>query len=144
MLAIVAGALYGVQFVPLSVWNKKIDDAGDIFGHRVREGRQRDCGALLLLPGPGHLPRVLRRLRGLLLAARAALVPPGAMLPCVASGLVWSLGCMGGILATAGLGNSVGFVLVLNLSLLVNSAWSVFYFRKSRASEICACSTSDA
>ena len=37
---------------------------------------------------------------------------------------------MGGILATAGLGNSVGFVLVLNLSLLVNSAWSVFYFRE--------------
>jgi glucose uptake protein GlcU len=132
VLAIVAGTLYGVQFVPLSVWNKKIDDAGDIFGHRVAKDGSvtavrfffSQALGIFLVSFVGFAAYCWRY------GPAAALVPPGAMLPCVASGLVWSLGCMGGILATAGLGNSVGFVLVLNLSLLVNSAWSVFYFRE--------------
>ena len=136
ILAVVAGCFYGVQFVPLSIWNNKVEDEGAIFDHDVDE--HHGGGAtitavrfffsqalgIFLVSSFGFFIYCAR------LGAEAVLVPPEALLPCVASGMVWSFGCMGGILATAGLGNSVGFVLLLNLSLLVNSAWSVLYFRE--------------
>jgi glucose uptake protein GlcU len=43
---------------------------------------------------------------------------------------MWAIGGAGGIFATSGLGNAVGFPLVLNMSFLVNSSWSILYFKE--------------
>ena len=61
---------------------------------------------------------------------RPKLVQPKATLPAIVCGALWSVGCAGAMLATAELGNSVGFPLVLNFSFLINSAWSILVFKE--------------
>jgi len=130
-MAAMAGTLYGFQFVPLQVWNDRIDDQGTIFGY----------------PEPSDTVKALRFLfsqfAGIFLSAlcgfvcycaytgnKPKVVPPEAILPSICSGVVWAIGGAGGILATSGLGNAVGFPLVLNLSFIVNSSWSILYFKE--------------
>lgn len=130
-MAAVAGTLYGFQFVPLQVWNDRIDDQKTIFGY----------------PQPSDTVQALRFLfsqfAGIFLTAvlgfviyciytknKPKVVPPEAVLPSICSGIVWAIGGAGGILATSGLGNAVGFPLVLNLSFIVNSSWSILYFKE--------------
>lgn len=130
-MAVVAGTLYGFQFVPLSMWNAKVIRNGHIFDH----------------PLPSDTIRSLRfffsQFAGIFLTAfvgfvlyclytgnRPKLVPPEATLPSILCGAVWATGCAGAMLATSGLGNAVGFPLLLNCSFLVNSAWSILVFKE--------------
>ena len=127
--AIVAGILYGFQFVPLTIWHNKVVSQGHIFDQDI----------------PSELSLATRfffsQYAGTFLASVAAftiycilsgnnpkLVPPAAVLPSILSGSVWAIGCAGGMIATACLGNAVGFPLLLNGAFLVNSSWSIFYF----------------
>jgi len=131
VMAAVAGTLYGFQFVPLQIWNDRIDDQGTIFNYSE----------------PSDTVKALRFLfsqfAGIFLTAllgfvcycaytsnKPKCVPPEAILPSICSGIVWAIGGAGGILATSGLGNAVGFPLVLNLSFIVNSSWSILYFKE--------------
>ena len=127
--AIVAGILYGFQFVPLTIWHNKVTSQGHIFDQGI----------------PSELSLATRfffsQYAGTFLASLAAfsvycvlngnnprLVPPSAVFPSILSGSVWAVGCGGGMLATACLGNAVGFPLLLNGAFLVNSSWSILYF----------------
>lgn len=127
--AIVAGILYGFQFVPLTIWHNKVVRQGHIFDQDI----------------PSELSLAARfffsQYAGTFLASVAAftmycilsgnypkLVPPAAVFPSILSGSVWAIGCAGGMIATACLGNAVGFPLLLNGAFLVNSSWSIFYF----------------
>jgi hypothetical protein len=130
-LAVAAGLLYGTMFVPLGAWGDRVEERGAIFDREttgnvstaLRYFFSQACGTFLLSFGAfaAYCARS---------GKRAAMVPPEAALPCVASGAMWGVGCVGGVLATAGLGNSVGATLVVNSALLVNSAWSVLYFKE--------------
>lgn len=130
-MAIMAGTLYGFQFVPLTLWNAKTIRNGHIFDQ----------------PLPSDTIRSLRfffsQFAGIFLTAfagfvlycifkrnRPKLVPTEATLPSIVCGAVWAIGCAGAMLATSGLGNAVGFPLLLNCSFLVNSAWSILYFKE--------------
>jgi hypothetical protein len=127
--AIVAGILYGFQFVPSTIWHNKVVSQGHIFDQDI----------------PSELSLATRfffsQYAGTFLASVSAftmycilngnspkLVPPAAVLPSILSGAVWAIGCAGGMIATACLGNAVGFPLLLNGAFLVNSSWSIFYF----------------
>uniref|UniRef100_A0A7S4HV00 EamA domain-containing protein n=1 Tax=Odontella aurita TaxID=265563 RepID=A0A7S4HV00_9STRA len=130
-LATVAGILYGFQFVPLSMWHNKVERAGHMF--------DQDLPSELILATRFFFSQFagifLTSLLGFSIycvcrANRPLLVPPEAMLPSVFSGIVWAVGCAGGMLATAGLGNAVGFPLLLNGAFLVNSSWSILYFKE--------------
>ena len=71
---------------------------------------------------------VLRLLRGVPQAA----VRVEAMLPAMCSGIVGAVAGAGSMLATDGLGYSVGYPLTLNGAFLVNVCWAVFYYREVR------------
>lgn len=130
-MGVVAGAFYGFNMVPLSIWNNKINRNGHIFNH----------------PLPSDLLRSLRfffsQFAGIFLVGitgfglycvctknKPKLVPPEATLPSIICGMVWAVGCAGAIVATSELGQAVGYVLVLNGSFLVNSAWSILVFKE--------------
>ena len=127
--AMVAGVLYGFQFVPLTIWHNKVVKQGHIFDQDI----------------PSELSLAMRfffsQFAGTFLSSFVAfflycmlhgnkpkLVPPAAVLPSIISGSIWAIGCAGGMLATAGLGNAIGFPLLLNGAFIVNSCWSIFYF----------------
>jgi hypothetical protein len=131
IMASTAGICYGFQFVPLSIWNNKIQDSGEIFGR----------------PRPSDTIQAMRfffsQFAGIFLTSILAffvycirsgnkplLVPAEAVMPSIFSGVVWAIGCAGGMFATSGLGNAVGFPLLLNISFLVNSSWSILYFKE--------------
>lgn len=131
LMGVVAGAFYGFNMVPLSIWNNKITRNGHMFNH----------------PLPSDLLRSLRfffsQFAGIFLVGitgfgvycvctknKPKLVPPEATLPSIICGMVWAVGCAGAIVATSELGQAVGYVLVLNGSFLVNSAWSILVFKE--------------
>lgn len=130
-MAVIAGTLYGLQFVPLKIWNNKVIKNGHMFGHDL----------------PPDTIRALRfffsQFAGIFLMATAGftlycvltknlpqLVPREATLPAIICGATWAVGCGGAMFATSELGNTVGFPLVLNFSFLVNSAWSILVFKE--------------
>lgn len=132
-MATVAGVLYGFQFVPLSVWHNKVEESGHIF--------DQDLPSELVIATRFFFSQFagifLTSLLGFCaycvwVRNRPLLVPPEAILPSILSGVVWALGCAGGMLATSGLGNAVGFPLLLNGAFLVNSCWSILYFKEIR------------
>lgn len=131
-MAVIAGTLYGFQFVPLSIWDSKVSQYG-IFG-RDRPSEAVEALRFFFSQFTGIF---LTSLMGFIIYCiwtgnQPKLVPPNAMLPSLCSGIVWAVGCGGGMLATAGLGNAVGFPLLLNISFLVNSSWSILYYREIR------------
>jgi glucose uptake protein GlcU len=57
-------------------------------------------------------------------------LPPPAYLPCLAAGAIWSVGAMGNLLSTAGLGFGIGPVLSNEAGFCVNAAWSALVFHE--------------
>ena len=53
-----------------------------------------------------------------------------AILPAMASGMIWACAGLGAMLAMDGLGFGVGYMLCTNGAILVNGAWSVGYYRE--------------
>ena len=96
LMACAAGVLYGFQFVPLTIWNKKISDSGRIFDHpkpsdtlqALRFFFSQFCGVFLtsLLGFVAYCVKTGNRPR---------LVPPEAVLPSICSGILWAIGCAG-------------------------------------------------
>lgn len=130
-LAVLSGVCYGFQFVPLTIWNNKINENDMIFDHP----KPSDTVTSIRFFFSQYVGIYLVSLIGFVIyiiytGNKPKLVPNHAIFPCICSGIVWSLGCGGGMFATAGLGNAVGFPLVINCSFLVNSSWSIFYFKE--------------
>lgn len=131
-LAILAGVLYGFQFVPLAIWNAKItDNNGYIFDHKVPSDTIQSLrfffsqyAGIFLMATLGFFAY------GVVTKNHIQLVPAAATLPSILSGILWAIGCAGAMLATSGLGNAVGFPLACNGTFLVNSSWSVLYFKE--------------
>ena len=136
VLAVIAGTLFGFQFVPLSMWNAKVIDNGHIFGEEVTSEVTRSLRFFFSqFLGIFLTSSVVLFGYALLVSKKKCdiqLVPPQATIPSIISGAVWGIGCAGAMFATSGLGNAVGFPLVLNGTFLVNSSWSVFYFAEIR------------
>jgi glucose uptake protein GlcU len=131
LLAVVAGLFYGVQFVPLSMWNTRVTDSGFLFDDPLPSDAIRSLRfffsqftGIFLGSTLGFL--LYYGIRG----QKPNLVPPEATIPSILCGMVWALGCCGAMLATIGLGNAVGSPLLLNGCILVNSTWSILYFRE--------------
>lgn len=131
-MAVGAGALYGFQMAPLSIWNDKVIHNGSIFDRPIPSDTilalrfffSQFAGIFLtaLLGFVGYCATATQN--------KPKLVPPEATLPSILCGAVWAVGCAGAMFATSELGNSVGFTLVLNCSFLVNSAWSILIFKE--------------
>jgi glucose uptake protein GlcU len=132
-MATLAGICYGFMFVPLSIWNQKVKNAGHIFDHdRPSETIQALRFFFSQFAGIFVISFLGFTVYCLLLRNKPLLVPPEAIMPSISSGIMWAIGCGGAMLATSGLGNTVGFPLVLNMSFLVNSSWSILYFGEIR------------
>ena len=58
-----------------------------------------------------------------------------AMLPAMLSGVMWAVASAGAMLATEGLGYSVGYPLTLNGAFLVNVCWAVLYYKEVRGAK---------
>lgn len=124
-----AGIFYGFQFVPLSIWHNKVVKQGHIFDQDIPSELSLATRFFFSQYAGTYLASLVAFTAYCLLNGNEPrLVPPAAVLPSILSGCVWAIGCAGGILATAGLGNAVGFPLLLNGAFLVNSSWSIFYF----------------
>jgi hypothetical protein len=127
LLAVLAGVIYGFQFLPEAIYMQQPDHGGSAI-KQMRFFFSQYVGTFLMstLAYAGYAAQ-----RG---CARKppAEVPLTAMLPSILSGVVWAFGGAGAMFATDGLGYSVGFPLVLNGSFLVNVLWSVLYFKEIR------------
>mmetsp|Transcript_15953 Transcript_15953/g.19794 ORF Transcript_15953/g.19794 Transcript_15953/m.19794 type:complete len:338 (+) Transcript_15953:1-1014(+) len=124
-LALLAGSLYGFQFVPLQIHSnqyKKSDNVSQVL-NSMRFFFSQFAGIFLssvfsfgvYICKTGNKPK---------------LVPNDAVGPSILSGMIWSLGAMSGMVATSELGLTVGYPLSVNLVLLVNGAWSCFVYKE--------------
>jgi len=131
VLASIAGVCYGFQFVPLLIWNNKINISGKVFDHNeptdvilaMRFFFSQYVGIFVVSMVAFIIYTISK-------GNKPLLVPREAMIPAICSGVVWALGCAGGMLANSGLGAAVGFPLLLNISFLVNSSWSILYYKE--------------
>ncbi|CAB9513382.1 Transmembrane protein 144 homolog [Seminavis robusta] len=132
-MAMAAGVFYGFQMVPLTIWNHKVHQNGNIFD----DGQPLPSDTLLAMrfffsqfAGIFVTSLLGFSFYSIVMGQQPQLVPPNATLPSILCGAVWAVGCAGAMLATAELGNAVGFPLVLNCSFLINSAWSILVYKE--------------
>jgi len=119
-LSLLSGLLYGVNMVPMTLWDQQ----------------QKLDG---IKPGP--LDFVLSQFTGIYLYSTAVFIVycifnrppkiyPSAVLPSIISGAMWGIAQCGLMAATSILGYAVGFPIGAAGPLLVSSLWSVLYFRE--------------
>jgi glucose uptake protein GlcU len=123
--AFLAGCLYGVQFVPLSIHGQQYPrpaGEGDLT-HQIRFFFSQFLG-IYLTSLAAFCVYLARR------GKSAFLLPPQAMLPSVLSGVLWTVACMASMLAISTLGLGIGYPLTSNGAFLCNAAWSIFYFKE--------------
>ena len=138
--ALFAGAVYGLQFVPATIWKVHNTDAKGnpnatdhpaswLFQTRIFFSQFVGIWLLSLIAFV-----VVTAYRLITKVDKATWeLPSSYMLPSFASGIVWAIAGMGAIFATENLGLSVGYPLTLNCSFIVNSIWTLFVFREYKS-----------
>jgi len=124
-LAVLAGLVYGVQFLPGAIYAQEHNADGSQWG-QVRFFFSQYLGIFLLSLTAYVLYVAYHAARGVPLPE----VPLRAMLPAMLSGVMWAIAGAGVMFAIAELSYSVGFPLCLNGAFLVNCGWSVLYYRE--------------
>jgi len=125
MLAIFSGLLYGVNLVPMTLWQQKEKSAGHT---------------------PGALDFVISHFTGIYLFStvlflgynvvqRPPQVFPQSILPSYISGAMWGIAQCGLMAATGILNYTIGFPIGSAGPLVVSSLWSVLYFREIRGTK---------
>jgi glucose uptake protein GlcU len=126
-LAIVAGVLYGFQFLPSAIYGQFHNPDSTLIG-QVRFFFSQYVGIWFGSFLAYSVYTVAHAVRG----TEPPFVPLRAMLPAILCGVVWAVAGSGTMIAVAELGYSVGFPLCLNGAFLVNIMWSVLYFKEVR------------
>jgi glucose uptake protein GlcU len=124
-LAVVAGLLYGVMFVPFKIHAQQYPKPPGMSDavYSTRFFFSQFTGTFLTSVLAFAIYTWSKR-------NNPTVIAPPAMMPSVLSGMLWATACMGSMLATAELGLSVGYPLSANGSFVVNAVWSLFVFRE--------------
>ena len=139
--AFVAGTVYGLQFVPATIWRDHNTHGADGTPNATDDPKpwkfqtriffSQFVGIWLLSIVAFAVTTVVRKIRKVPNAQWE--LPTSFMLPSFASGIVWAFAGMGAIFATENLGLSVGYPLTLNCSFIVNSVWTLFVYREYKS-----------
>jgi len=117
-LSVVSGMLYGVNIVPMKLWDQDQTNPGPLdFVFSQFVGIYVYCSTLFIIYSIIHRPPK---------------VYPEAILPSIISGVMWGIAQCGLMSATQILGYAVGFPIGSAGPLLVSSTWSVVYFKEIR------------
>lgn len=126
-LAVIAGVLYGFQFLPSAIYGQFHNPNNTLIG-QIRFFFSQYVGIWFGSFLGYAVYTIVHAVRGIGMPS----VPLRAMLPAILCGLLWAFAGAGTMVAVEELGYSVGFPLCLNGAFLVNILWSVLYFKEVR------------
>ena len=125
LLALVAGLLYGFQFLPAAMYSQMHPEQYGLLA-TIRFFFSQWCGSFLV----SIVAYATYAAQAAVREQPIADVPLEAMMPSIGSGILWAVAGAGAIIATDSLGLSIGYPLALNGSFLVNMCWALFYYKE--------------